>query len=177
MKNPLTPTGIEPATYRFVAQHLNHCATAVRPLRQVHRLYSIQYLVTAVKESTCGLCRVSVVSRVWRKWGLLAGVVLGSLGPSLQHISLSIQTDSLGVARSCVRAQEETLPLPDVACPTCYRDICPNWGEPFRPLSRCSCSLKHTNWNHHSELRSAMNLAFLLTGVRNVAQCLDIRNC
>ena len=32
MKNPLTPAGIEPATFRFVAQHLNHCATAV-PLR------------------------------------------------------------------------------------------------------------------------------------------------
>ena len=29
MKNPLTPAGIEPPTYRFVAQHLNHCATAV----------------------------------------------------------------------------------------------------------------------------------------------------
>jgi len=29
MKNPLTPSGIEPATSRFVAQHLNHCATAV----------------------------------------------------------------------------------------------------------------------------------------------------
>ena len=29
MKNSLTPAGIEPATYRFVAQHLNHCATAV----------------------------------------------------------------------------------------------------------------------------------------------------
>ena len=29
MKNPLTPPGIEPATFRFVAQHLNHCATAV----------------------------------------------------------------------------------------------------------------------------------------------------
>ena len=28
MKNP-TPAGIEPATFRFVAQHLNHCATAV----------------------------------------------------------------------------------------------------------------------------------------------------
>jgi len=25
----LTPAGIEPATFRFVAQHLNHCATAV----------------------------------------------------------------------------------------------------------------------------------------------------
>ena len=29
MKNPLTPAGIESATFRFVAQHLNHCATAV----------------------------------------------------------------------------------------------------------------------------------------------------
>ena len=27
-KIPLTPVGIEPATFRFVAQHLNHCATA-----------------------------------------------------------------------------------------------------------------------------------------------------
>ena len=25
MKNPLTLAGIEPATFRFVAQHLNHC--------------------------------------------------------------------------------------------------------------------------------------------------------
>jgi len=31
MKNPLTPPGIEPATFRFVVQHLNHCATAVPP--------------------------------------------------------------------------------------------------------------------------------------------------
>ena len=29
MKSPLTLAGIEPATFRFVAQHLNHCATAV----------------------------------------------------------------------------------------------------------------------------------------------------
>jgi hypothetical protein len=29
MKIPLTPAGIEPATFRVVAQHLNHCATAV----------------------------------------------------------------------------------------------------------------------------------------------------
>ena len=31
MKNPLTSAGIEPATFRFVSQHLNHCATAVLP--------------------------------------------------------------------------------------------------------------------------------------------------
>jgi len=30
-KNSLTPAGIEPATFRFVAQRLNHCATAVLP--------------------------------------------------------------------------------------------------------------------------------------------------
>ena len=29
MKNPLTLARIEPATFRFVAQLLNHCATAV----------------------------------------------------------------------------------------------------------------------------------------------------
>ena len=31
----MTPAGIEPATFRFVAQHLNHCATAVRNLTAV----------------------------------------------------------------------------------------------------------------------------------------------
>ena len=31
-KNPLTPAGIEPTTFRFVTEHLNHWATAVPPL-------------------------------------------------------------------------------------------------------------------------------------------------
>jgi len=33
LKNPMTSAGIEPATFQFVAQHLNHCATVV-PLIQ-----------------------------------------------------------------------------------------------------------------------------------------------
>jgi len=32
-KIPMTPSGIEPATLRFVTQHLNHCAAAVPALR------------------------------------------------------------------------------------------------------------------------------------------------
>ena len=38
MKNPLTPAGIEPTTFRFVAQYLNHCATAV-PNRNEYQEY------------------------------------------------------------------------------------------------------------------------------------------
>ena len=44
MKNPLTPAGIEPATFRFVAQHLNHCATAV------------QSTIGTTKKRMVGLC-------------------------------------------------------------------------------------------------------------------------
>jgi len=48
MKNPLTPAGIEPATFRIVTQHLNHCATAVPPkkymqacLSAVHKMHTV----------------------------------------------------------------------------------------------------------------------------------------
>jgi len=44
----MTPAGIEPATFRFVAQHLNHCVTAVtvcaenlaNPVNRVGRIQS-----------------------------------------------------------------------------------------------------------------------------------------
>jgi len=38
MKNPLIPAGIEQATFRFVTQHLHHCATAV-PHRNEYQEY------------------------------------------------------------------------------------------------------------------------------------------
>jgi len=42
MENPLTPAGIEPATFPFVAQHLNHCTTAFRQLNP----YNLQIITT-----------------------------------------------------------------------------------------------------------------------------------
>ena len=39
----MTPAGIEPATFRFVAQHLNHCATAVpRNTRESNENFQIE---------------------------------------------------------------------------------------------------------------------------------------
>ena len=44
-KIQMTPAGIEPATFRFVAQHLNHCATVV-PLRWCYAVYNSSPLPT-----------------------------------------------------------------------------------------------------------------------------------
>jgi len=49
MKNPLTLAGIEPATFRFVTQHLNHCATAVpHPMLIVVEIAMIQWISCCV---------------------------------------------------------------------------------------------------------------------------------
>ena len=53
VKNPLTPARIEPATFRFVAQHLNHCATAVPSM--------LQYVIILFI-STCSRVRVQYVT-------------------------------------------------------------------------------------------------------------------
>jgi len=39
----MTPAGIEPATFRFVAQHLNHCATAMKT-KLNHYLSSVYFV-------------------------------------------------------------------------------------------------------------------------------------
>ena len=48
MRNPLTPAGIEPATFRFVAQHLNRCATAVH---QTIKSFLIELKNTVTEDS------------------------------------------------------------------------------------------------------------------------------
>jgi hypothetical protein len=56
MKNPLTPSGIDLATFRFVAQCLNHCATARPPdvgkREQKSTLYQLNGILTVTNENT-----------------------------------------------------------------------------------------------------------------------------
>jgi len=47
IKNTLTPAGIEPATFRFVTQHLNHCAPAV-PFSTVSKCILINYAMPSL---------------------------------------------------------------------------------------------------------------------------------
>ena len=54
MKNPLTPAGIEPTTFRFVIQHRNHCATAVE------LIYNCLYILCHVSK-----CNMSTDSNLF----------------------------------------------------------------------------------------------------------------
>ena len=45
----MTPAGIEPATFRFVAQHLNHCATAVPEYSDVVASYGVTCVTSFIK--------------------------------------------------------------------------------------------------------------------------------
>ena len=62
MKNPLTPAGIEPATFRIVAQHFNHRATAV-PHKKVHSTNTaVKSKITHnIKSGLTWLCLVKAV--------------------------------------------------------------------------------------------------------------------
>jgi hypothetical protein len=59
MKNSMTPSGIEPATFWFVAQYLNHCATAV-PLMG----YKAHISVRLIYLLSFPTCRTELTQRV-----------------------------------------------------------------------------------------------------------------
>jgi len=80
----MTPAGIESATFRFVAQHLNHCAAAVHCSWQVGCLYAdIQFYVSAgdtrlwwgVLRERASLEDLVVDGRVILKWIFREGIV------------------------------------------------------------------------------------------------------
>jgi len=57
----MTPAGIEPATFRFVTQHLNHCATAV-PFYKEYCLYFTFYTLRTI-EYTVAYHTVHILSQ------------------------------------------------------------------------------------------------------------------
>ena len=65
----MTPAGIEPATSRFVAQHLNHCATAVPTDFGNFVFYSIQFSTLQCPHSNCKVkwlpMTLQLVIQIW----------------------------------------------------------------------------------------------------------------
>jgi len=60
MKNPLTQSGIEPATFRSLTQHLNHCAVAPLPNRKVGMefsyIISLKLMLQRIRMLTSYIC-------------------------------------------------------------------------------------------------------------------------
>jgi len=55
-KIPVTPAGIEPATFRFVAQHLNHWATAIPTLPSSGKLLRQKFSSPCILQGLTVLC-------------------------------------------------------------------------------------------------------------------------
>ena len=75
----MTPSGIEPATFRFVAQHLNHCTTAVPPLALLaHHIFHISRIRVKVdlQEVGCGDMDWIELARDRGRWRALVNVVM-----------------------------------------------------------------------------------------------------
>ena len=66
MKNPLTPAGIYPATFRFVAQHLNHCAAVVPWLKKVHNLFMGKAVYNTLIESGISVKLLCISETSWK---------------------------------------------------------------------------------------------------------------
>ena len=93
----MTPAAIEPATFRFVAQHLNHCATAVpRKLLLPEKINPIN-LVALIAHHTPTLTPCSIIS-----WNF---VILGVLATS--HLLPGCQRSK---ERLCLTISQQYLP-------------------------------------------------------------------
>jgi len=100
-KIPMQPSGIEPATFRFIAQHLNHCATAV-----------LQHSCACVKETTT---KRLPIMRFWPSWSKAKRLPIMRFWPSRSKAKRKMQDTEIRMAlKRCRRG--ETFIDPGVAC-------------------------------------------------------------
>ena len=65
---PMTPSRIEPVTFRFVAQHLNHCATAVPTELSYRHKFSPRYVFSKFPLVWGYWSSLLLTSELWRKY-------------------------------------------------------------------------------------------------------------
>jgi len=110
MKNPLIPAGIEPATFRFAAQHLHNCATAVpRPDIVRHDKIEKKCLLNEIAISNDSKFNThththkieklskyidleSGVSRTWKVRTKVVSVITGVLGTIKKAFEQNVQS-------------------------------------------------------------------------------------
>jgi len=89
-KIPMTPSGIEPATFRFVAQHLSHCATVVPGGSSTVHIYT-----QTIRRTT---------QKFWKRAGS---------APSLRVLPWHLGTAVTQWFRCCVRNRNVAGSIPD----------------------------------------------------------------
>ena len=107
-KIPMTPSGIEPATFRFVAQRLNHCATAVPSIfpRPSHYIYVVSIIVTiTIAENPSRILGSSLLvawlySQISSDWNYELSFLITARGRFLCLLQ-SVQIDSGAHPASC----------------------------------------------------------------------------
>jgi len=75
MKNPLTPAGIEPATFRFVAQHLNQGGRCVRLTTYHHPVPLSRNLGNLTSWNPLGLSR-SVMGLIYLDFYFISSLMI-----------------------------------------------------------------------------------------------------
>jgi hypothetical protein len=89
-KIPLTPSGIEPVTFPFVTQHLNHCATAV-PVLLVYKVWlnksQSEIRITIFDRPSVKIRTVYVrLNEIYNHWAVIWNVVASN--PLIQQSGL-----------------------------------------------------------------------------------------
>ena len=97
----MTPSRIEPATIRFVAQHLNHCATAVPDtVYHHHKHQGLDPLIRSVSRVTAARANASSVFQLFAFLVVCSGMI--SKGSGFVAFFASVKASSVCIHLSCL---------------------------------------------------------------------------